>query len=151
MTLDRPDLTRALLAVYGLSFSLNFVWEMLQMPLFNNMDWSPSAWALCAAASLGDAAFSAATYGALALWHRDAWWLCRRDARDTALVAGAGLVAATLGERIAGTLGWWSYSALMPLVLYLNVGAAPFVQLAALTLATLELLRPLSPCLPRAT
>ena len=76
---------------------------------------------------------------------------CRRGARDVTLVVAGGLVAALLGERIAGALGWWSYSASMPLVPLVAVGAAPFVQLAALTLAAFGLLRALGPCPSRAT
>lgn len=145
MTPDRHELTRALLRVYGASFALNFAWEMLQMPLFRDTDWSPASWTLCAAASLGDAAFSAAAYGALAVWHRDAWWVRGRSFLDLTLVVAGGALSAVLGEWITQALGWWSYSSLMPLVPGLGVGVAPFVQLAALTVVTLELMHAFEP------
>lgn len=111
------------------------------MPLFQDMDWSPASWALCAAASLGDAVFSTAAYAALALWHRDAWWVCQRDARDVGWVVAGGLLAAVLGERLSQAWDWWSYSPLMPLVPLVRVGVVPLVQLAVLTVATFEIVR----------
>lgn len=145
MTLDRLELTQALLGVYGVSFALNLAWEMLQMPLFRDMDWSPASWVLCAAASLGDAAFSAAAYAALAVWHRNAWWIRSRSLFDLTLVVMGGMLSAFLGERISLALGWWSYSSLMPLVPGLGVGVVPFVQLAALTVVTFEVMRAFGP------
>lgn len=139
MTLS--TLTPALVFIYGLSFGLNLTWEMLQMPLFQAMDWSARSWALCGAASLGDAAFSAAIYGALAWVNWDAWWATRRTVRDVTLIVTTGLVAATLGERLTGALEWWSYSSLMPMVPLLGVGVVPFVQLSILTVVAVELLR----------
>lgn len=97
MTLDRRTLNTALVSISGIAFVLNFTWEMLQMPLFEGMDWSPTSWTLCAAASLGDAAFSAAAYTALALRHGEARWVCRRDARDVGWVVMGGLVAVLSG------------------------------------------------------
>lgn len=145
VTPDRRELTRALLGVYGVSFALNFTWEMLQMPLFRDTDWSPASWVLCAAASLGDAAFSAAAYAALAVWHRDAWWIRGRSLLDLTLVVTGGMLSAFLGEWITLALGWWSYSSLMPLVPGLGVGVVPFVQLAALTVVTFEIMRAFGP------
>ena len=143
MILDRHALRKVLGSVYVLSFSLNFAWEMLQMSLFRGVDWSPASWALCTAASLGDAAFSAAAYAVLAFRHRDARWVCGRDARDVLLVIAAGVLTSAVGEWVARTLGWWSYSPLMPLVPGLGVGVAPLVQLAILAVVTFEVLRAL--------
>ena len=47
VTLDRRALWSVLGVVYVLSFGLNLVWEMLQMPLFGGMDWSSASWAFC--------------------------------------------------------------------------------------------------------
>jgi len=144
--LDRRRLRNVLGIVCALSFGLNFVWEMLQMPLFRGMDWSPASWVLCAAASLGDAAFAATAYAVLALRHQDVKWVCARDARDVLLVIAAGVLTSTLGESMGQTLGWWSYSALMPLMPGLGVGTAPLVQLAILSIVTFEVLRALNLC-----
>lgn len=146
VTLHRRTLNTALVAVFGIAFVLNFIWEMLQMPLFQGLDWSPASWALCAAASLGDAAFSTAAYAALALWHRDAGWVCQRDARDVGWVVTGGLLVAVLGERLSQAWGWWSYSSLMPLVPLIGVGVVPLVQLAVLTVATFETVRSAGLC-----
>ncbi|GAA5512331.1 hypothetical protein Dcar01_01045 [Deinococcus carri] len=148
MTTVRPPVKRILARTSSVAFGLNFAWEMLQMPLFQGMNWSPGSWALCAAASLGDAAFSAAAYGALAWAHRDAWWVCRRDGLDVVLIFVGGLLAAVVGEWVSHALGWWSYSPLMPRVPGLGVGVVPFVQLALLTVVTFELLRASGGCRP---
>jgi hypothetical protein len=139
--LDRRILRKVLGIVYALSFSLNLVWEMLQMPLFHGMDWSPTSWAFCTTVSLGDASFSATVYAVLAFKHQDATWVCVRDGRDVLLIIAAGLLTSVAGESLGRTLGWWSYSPLMPLIPGLRVGTAPLVQLAILTVVTFELLR----------
>ncbi|OLV17285.1 hypothetical protein BOO71_0005002 [Deinococcus marmoris] len=56
-----------------------------------------------------------------------------------------GTLSAFLGERITLALGWWSYRPLMPLVPGLGVGVVPFVQLAALTVVTFEIMRAFGP------
>lgn len=73
------------------------------------------------------------------------WWVRGRSFLDLTLVVAGGTLSAVLGERIIQALGWWSYSSLMPLVPGLGVGAAPFVQLAALTVFTVELMRAFRP------
>ena len=143
MILDRRELIKMLGIVYVLSFGLNLVWEMLQMPLFRGMDWSSASWTLCTVASLGDAAFSAAAYAVLALRHRDTTWVCRRDSRDVLLVIAAGGLMSTVGESMGLSLGWWSYSPMMPVMPGLEVGSASLVQLAILTLLSFEILRAL--------
>jgi len=150
VSLDRRSLRKVLGIVCALSFGLNFVWEMLQMPLFRGMGWSPASWALCAAASLGDAAFSATMYAVLALRHQDAKWVCARDAHDVLLITAAGVLTSTVGESLGRNLGWWSYSSLMPLMPGLGVGTAPLVQLASLCVVTFEVVRALNLCAQRA-
>jgi hypothetical protein len=150
VTLDRRALWNTLGVVYVLSFGLNLVWEMLQMPLFGGMDWSPTSWAFCTVASLGDATFSAAAYVVLALRHRDARWFRVRDTRDLLLVTAAGLLVSTVGESMGRMLSWWSYTPLMPLVPGLEVGALPFVQLAILSVVTFEILHARTPRTQRA-
>lgn len=141
MNLDHRGLIKILGLVYVLSFGLNLIWEMVQMPLFRGVDWSPASWGMCTAASLGDAVFSAATYAVLALRHRNTMWVCARDGRDVLLVIAAGVLTSTMGESMGRSLGWWSYSPLMPLMPGLEIGAAPLVQLAILTLLSFEILR----------
>ncbi|WP_198296472.1 hypothetical protein [Deinococcus sp. DB0503] len=146
MPLERCQRRQALGRAFGVAFALNYAWEMLQMPLFLGMDWTPSSWVLCAAAAGGDAAFTTLLYAAFAYRSGEAWWVCRRDAWDVALVVASGCLAAVMGERVAQALGWWSYSPSMPRVPGLGVGAAPLVQVAVLAVITFEALRALGPC-----
>lgn len=75
--------------------------------------------------------------------------MARRDACDLAWVVVGGLLAAVLGERVTRAFGWWSYSDRMPLVPGLDVGVAPLVQRAVLTVVTFDLARHVAPRTPR--
>ena len=97
--------------------------------------------ALCTTASLGDASFSATAYAVLAFRHQDATWVRVRDGRDVLLIIAAGLLTSVVGESMGCILGWWSSSPLLPLILGLELGTPPLVQLAVLDIFTFELLR----------
>lgn len=128
-------------ALFGISFALNWFWEMLQMTAYVEMagrSWREVAPG-CTVATLGDAAITLAicAVGSLAAgrprWGMEGGW----NVYATAAILGA--VAAVAIEWEALGAGRWSYTAEMPLVPGLDVGLWPFLQLTLLVPAALAI------------
>ncbi len=128
--------------IFLVSFAINYVWEMLQMPFFEAMSFAePSSYLRCLAASLGDAAIAAAIFllGRL-IFH--AWKWPHRLTPIKALyliLIGAGIAIAI--EIAALNAGRWAYSPLMPLIPMFRVGLVPVVQLMLLPYVSFIILR----------
>lgn len=116
------------------AFLLNWPWEFMQVPFFQDM---PTAqhWEgvrACARATLGDAIIMLMAYWAVAAAARDRYWLLHASGK--AQVAGfvtVGVVITVLIERFA-LAGWWmdgwSYSPRMYLIPVIGVGLTPVLQ-----------------------
>ena len=98
------------------SFILHFVWEMLQMPLYNNMllDWRSTFF--CALASVADTILVLLIYYGFALLYKNNWWTIRPRPYRLIILIITGGVGAALGELRHINLGTWSYSAQMPMI-----------------------------------
>ena len=111
------------------SLGLNFVWEMLQAPLFEDMLTMPrwtATW-LCARASIGDAVITLVAYGSVALLARSRTWIVVPRVGQVAGYLVVGLAATVALEFLnVYVLGRWSYAPRMPLVW--GVGLAPIAQ-----------------------
>jgi hypothetical protein len=124
-----------LIALFLVSFALNWIWEMVQMPAFVETvrrSWQQTA-LQCAVFSLGDAALILIIYGIAVVAARRIAKI--KVAKFYLLVSALGLVVAVFVELIANALGSWSYSERMPVLA--GVGVMPILQLATLGPATL--------------
>lgn len=111
------------------SLGLNFVWEMLQAPLYEGMLTMPRwrAAAVCAQASAGDAVITLVAYGSVAVAVGSRAWLAVPRGARIAGYLGTGLALTIALEYLnVYGLGRWSYAAGMPHVL--GVGLAPIAQ-----------------------
>ena len=125
------------------SFLLHFVWEMLQVPLYEQMS-GARHWAAvlrCTRASAGDAVIVWTAYALAAGSARDRWWLgVRHRGRPLTVYLAAGLLI-TVG------LEWfnvyvrrqWGYSPEMPVIL--GIGLTPLLQWLLVPLLALWLAR----------
>lgn len=125
--------------IAAIAFILNWLWEMLQMPAYQEMahrSWAETA-RICTIATLGDVAATLGVYGIGALAARDPRWGLRDNwhVYGTAAILGAGI--ATGIEWHAMSEGAWSYTDLMPMVPLLDVGLLPWLQLTILIPASL--------------
>ncbi|MDQ6829692.1 MAG: hypothetical protein M3081_12595 [Gemmatimonadota bacterium] len=108
---------------------LNFLWEMLQAPMYEGMMTAPRWIAVrsCGVASIGDAVLTLLAYGSVAAWVRDGEWLdTPRGGRVAAfLVIGLGLTIVLEGLNV---YVWqrWAYAQAMPQVF--GIGATPLAQ-----------------------
>ena len=116
------------------SFALNWIWEMLQMPSYKEMAGRPLQVmaARCSFASLGDVAIIFSIYAVGALAAARLGWGLRARWNVYSTIALLGAMNAFWIERAAITSGRWTYNDTMPVIPLLNVGLWPVLQLAAL-------------------
>jgi len=125
------------------AFFLNLVWEILQVPLYRGTTllWDTftaaslsdqNYWSVLLYATLGDVVYISLIWALIAFLERDISWLARpMKNRVSAYVIMLGLLLSTLIEWRGLGSGHWSYSVLMPIVPFLDIGWSPFIQLAA--------------------
>ncbi len=126
------------------AFLLNFLWEMLQMPLFDFPAQTslPEMNIACIQASAGDALVLVAAFWIVAAFKNDRKWIIHPSARVLALFLVPGLVMTIGFEALAtGPLHRWSYTAAMPTVPGLGTGIVPIVQWMVVPLFVLFLAR----------
>lgn len=113
------------------AFLINFVWEMLQMPLFNFPSQASLAQInlVCVQASAGDALMVVAAFWIVAGLQRDRAWIFHPSVRSLVLFLIPGIVMTIAFEAIAtGPLNRWVYSEAMPTLPVLGTGVAPLAQ-----------------------
>lgn len=121
------------------AFGLNGIWEIAQKPAYVEMAERPwgEALPIYALATLGDVAITFAVCGVGALAAEKVRWAMSRrwNVHATAALLGGAIAAAVEWKALAS--GWWSYSAVMPVVPLLGVGLWPLLQLTLLVPAAL--------------
>lgn len=129
----------SLVALVLAAFSLNWLWEMVQMPAYAEMA-GRSWWdtlQLCTVATLGDVVITFAVWGVGALAAGQVWWGVTGKWNVYATAALLGGAVAVVIEWRALASGRWSYTERMPVVPFLGVGLWPLLQLSLLVPATL--------------
>ena len=132
-TRDLVNIALRLGIIFGIALGINYIWEMAQMPFYQEMRYSdPRAWFMCFRASLGDALFTVAVFlgGWLLFRHWD--WPKKLSLLKGAFLVFVGATAAIVTEIVALEQGRWAYTRLMPLLPILGVGLVPVIQLAIL-------------------
>jgi hypothetical protein len=113
------------------AFLVNFVWEMLQMPLFAFP--AQASWAqmnlACVQASAGDALMMVIAYWIVAVILKDRAWVFHPSTPTLALFLAPGIVMTIVFEALAtGPLHRWAYTAAMPTLPGLGTGLVPLAQ-----------------------
>jgi len=119
-----------------ISFILNFVWEMVQMPLYENFSFSGTTTIFCLLASLGDAVMILIIYFIGSALFKSYSWFFRLNLKTIIYIAIAGLVLSVSGELIALNLNLWNYSSLMPRLFFTSIGLSPILQMVILPILT---------------
>lgn len=126
----KPISLSFLTALLVVSFALNWLWEMAQMPAYvetATRSWRETA-LQCAAFSVGDAVLTWIIYAVAVTATRRMRSLT--ELKFYLLLSALGVMAAVFIELMANTMGYWAYSERMPTVL--GVGLLPILQLATL-------------------
>ncbi|MEE8624931.1 MAG: hypothetical protein V3T19_06295 [Acidiferrobacterales bacterium] len=133
--LNAPELHISIFA-----FLLNFVWELLQMPLFAGFaDFQYYQTILhCMKATFGDVVISLVAFAGACLITRSRMWIILMNKSGVVVFLAIGLVITILFELLAtGPLNRWEYDELMPMVPVIGVGASPVAQWVILPLLQL--------------
>ncbi|MFO7529461.1 MAG: hypothetical protein R6W86_11735 [Marinobacter sp.] len=131
--------------IWGVSFFLHFVWEMLQVPFFSGMSgaghWDV-VW-LCTRATIGDANIAFGAYTLTAWVSRDWFWVANCWNRiNLSTYFSVGLLVAIVFEYWATGAGErWVYSELMPVLSWTGTGILPLIQWVILPLMSLYVVR----------
>ncbi len=122
---------RVQIKLFFLGFVINFVWEMLQMPLFSYpADSSMTQINLaCIQASAGDAAMIVIAFWVVVLLQKDREWYLHPSVRSLVLFLLPGVIMTIVFEAMAtGPLDRWAYTNAMPTLPGLGTGLAPLAQ-----------------------
>lgn len=125
---NQQDFMQLFWSITAYSFILNFAWEMLQMPLFQNMSLDLQSTLFCALASVADTIMVLLIFYGFALLYNNNRWMMRPKPYRIALLVIAGGAGAVLAELRHINLGTWSYSTHMPMMPGLKVGLVPVIQ-----------------------
>ena len=122
-----------LIRLFFLSVIINYIWEMLQMPLYQNMPFNElRSWLLCFRASLGDGIIILFIWLIGYLIYRQTDWFVHKSISSLAIILLSGTLIAIGIEIHALSTGRWAYSNVMPLIPVIGVGLSPLLQLLLL-------------------
>lgn len=140
---DLPSFLKPITVLFVLSFVLNLVWEILQVPLYEGFHYSVGGFGVLIWASAGDAMYitliAVLSFGGriAALFKKDAWFILR-----IAFFAVMLLINSYRVELSGLSNGWWSYSEKMPILF--GVGLSPLFELITTGLIGLVLVKKVS-------
>ncbi len=131
-------------AIFGLL--LNFVWEILQAPLYAGMADMPHAQVTkaCLQATLGDMVILLLAFGVVAAAARSRRWVVAASAGQRLGFVAVGLVITAGIEWLATHGHWvqnWAYLPAMTLLPGTGIGIAPLLQWVLLPLLTVWFVR----------
>ena len=115
-----------------IAFSLNFIWELLQGPLYEGFEYDVQHISFCALASIADMLMVLILLFGYALMYMDAYWVMNMNLDTVLPLILIGIAGAILGEFWHTSRGDWSYAEAMPMVPLLKVGISPILQFAVL-------------------
>ena len=125
---NRKVFNRFILITIIVAFVLNFLWELMQMPLYDRSSFVINHITFCALGSVADAIMVLLIYFGLAVIFKNPLWIYPLKWQRVVLVILIGGIGAILSEMRHLSLGNWAYSDSMPLIPILNVGISPVLQ-----------------------
>ena len=127
-----PELPRRLISLFVVAVLFNFPWEVAQMPLYVTEGSLLEFMQHGIVPSLGDGLIVLLIFGIGWLLRRRPDWSDRPGIAGYTLMLLTGFALAVLIEWAALSVGRWSYSARMPQMPGLGVGASPILQMLVL-------------------
>lgn len=134
---------RYFVALSIIGFVLQWTWEMAQMFAYQAMAGQPWQRTVltCTFATIGDILATLLVYSFIAIVRWNSRWVLQATSGDYVWAALAGMLIAVVTEKLARAYGQWSYTDLMPVVPFIEVGLLPLAQLTILIPITLWLAR----------
>lgn len=122
---DLPELN---VAIFG--FLLNFVWEMWQIPFYEDMPGKPHLLAVwqCTRATFGDVVIMLVAFWVVAAIIRSRRWIVAPNWRQVVGFVIVGVLITVGMEEISLQLDRWAYADLMPTLPLVGTGLLPLAQ-----------------------
>ena len=111
-----------------ISFILNEVWELLQMPLYEQPIYKMGHIAFCTLGALADMIMVLLLYVCFGFIYKNAFWIWQSNWVKIFVVMLTGAIGAVFSEKRHLLIGSWSYDQSMPIVPFVNVGLSPVLQ-----------------------
>lgn len=119
---------RFVLIMAVISFIINEVWELLQMPLYRSAYYNLGHIVFCTLGALADMIMVLLLYFSFAFIYKNLFWIAQRNWFKIFVVMLTGAVGAVLSEKRHLLLGSWAYDQSMPIIPFVNVGLSPVLQ-----------------------
>ena len=131
---DKSTFNKFIFTVTALALLLNFIWELIQIPLYKDGRYSIDHIAFCALATLADVIMVLLLYFGLASLSKNVFWIKNPTWQRIAFLIFTGGTGAVLAEIRHLSLGTWVYADSMPIIPLINVGVSPVLQFMILPL-----------------
>ena len=125
---DKKIFKRFILIMSLISFILNEVWELVQMPLYKQAIYNMGHITFCTLAAIADTIMVLLLYVGFAFIYKNPFWIRQSNWSKIFLVMLIGAAGTILSEKRHLLLGSWSYDKSMPIVPVVDVGLAPLLQ-----------------------
>jgi hypothetical protein len=125
---DKKIFKRYVLIMAVISFILNEVWELIQMPLYSSAYYNVEHIVFCTLGALADTIMVLLLYFSFAFIYKNIFWIWQTNWFKIFVVMVTGAVGAVLSEKRHLLLGSWAYDQSMPIVPVVNVGLSPMLQ-----------------------
>lgn len=129
---DKKIYRNYIIRVAVIAFSVNFIWEVLQGPLYKGFEYDWQHISFCALASIADMLMVLILFFGFALVYRNVNWVMNVDFEIIVPLILVGSVGAIFGEIWHLAHGDWSYAEAMPLIPIMEIGISPLLQFALL-------------------
>ena len=129
---DKKNYRNYVIGISVIAFSLNFLWELVQGPLYEGFEYDWQHISFCALASIADMLMVLILFFAFGLMYKNIYWVMDWDYAKIVPLILIGSVGAIFGEIWHLAHGDWSYAEAMPLVPAVEIGISPLLQFALL-------------------
>ena len=127
-TTNKATFKRFTLITLAMAFLLNFIWEVVQMPLYKDASFDIQHIVFCAIASVADAIIVLFLYFCFALIYKNPFWVHDLTLPRLLILMLVGSIGAIGAELYYVSSGNWTYAKSMPTIPIINVGLSPVLQ-----------------------
>lgn len=127
-SVDKKIFKRFVLIIALISFTINELWELVQMPFYNQAIYNTWHILFCTLAAMADMIMTLLLFLGFALIYKNPYWIRQSNLIKIFAVMLTGAAGAVLSEKRHLLLGTWSYDQSMTIVPFVNVGLAPLLQ-----------------------
>ena len=130
---------KQIIAISIYAFILNFIWEVSQGFLFSDYVYDFQHISFCALASVADLIMVLLLYFVFSVVLKDPFWIKNFTLLKVSSLFFIGGLGAILGEWRHLSEGNWSYTELMPVIPFVEIGLTPLLQFIILPILTYKL------------